>query len=137
MAELITYFHARGIFDWLLLVTNGLLATSIFAVLLFARERTYRMHRLTWLERLIRFALVAAYGVLAARVWMGWYYTPVEPTHVAVNGMVLAYVLLAHGDISVMLGALRLVSETRRQTLEQRKSESEDYGKLSNRQASD
>ncbi len=120
MAATIAYFHSRGILDWILLMVNGLLATSIFGVLLFARERTYRMRRLTWLERLIRFALVAAYGILSVRVWMGWYYTPVEPTHVAVNGMVLAYVLLAHGDISVMLGALRIAAETRRRSLVQR-----------------
>lgn len=117
MTAAIHYFHARSIFDLILLLFNGVLATAIFAVLLFARGRRYRMQRLTWLERFVRFALVAAYGVLAFRVWLGWYYTPVEPTHVAVNCMVLAYVWLAHGDISVMISALRLASEARQAAL--------------------
>jgi len=76
-----------------------------------------KKNALFWYERAIRFVLTAAYAVLALRVWMGWYYTPVEPTHVAVNFLVLALMLLAHGDIAVIIRSLLQVRAQRKKEM--------------------
>ena len=107
------YFHARDFWDWLFLMLDGILASAIFALLLFAHGSMYRSWHLRWHERIVRFVLASAYGILALRVWFGWYYTPVEPTHVIVNAIVLSFVGLAHGDVSVMMAALRQVNMKR------------------------
>ncbi|MFM0067268.1 hypothetical protein [Paraburkholderia aspalathi] len=115
MSALMTYFDARDVLDLALLVVNGLLASAIFLVLLFSRSAPAQSPQAArWYERLARFVLVAAYGVLAVRVWAGWYFTPVEPTHVAVNAIVLGFVIAAHGDTSVIVMALRIARGTRR-----------------------
>ncbi|QRR07643.1 hypothetical protein FPJ27_37290 (plasmid) [Burkholderia sp. MS455] len=123
MDELMMYFHAHGVWDLLLLWINGALASGIFAILLFAYRGAASPHiALTWYERGARFLLVAAYGVLAVRVWLGWYYTPVEPTHVAVNALVLALVVMAHGDVAVIIRALRQMRATRESVLTEHKA---------------
>ncbi|MBU3895407.1 hypothetical protein KH388_22200 [Serratia rubidaea] len=113
MQAMMTYFNAHGPGDLVLLWINGALATGIAGVLLFSGIAAGQYNMLRWYERIVRFVLTAAYAVLAVRVWLGWYYTPVEPTHVAVNALVLALVLLAHGDVAVIVRALRQVRATR------------------------
>ncbi len=115
MNAMMGYFDAHGWFDLTLLWINGLLATGVAAVLLLSSQAGPGRHSvLTWYERVVRFVLTAAYTVLAVRVWLGWYYTPVEPTHVAVNALVLALVLMAHGDVAVIIRALRHIRTQRR-----------------------
>lgn len=109
------YFDAHSLLDLVLLVINGALATGTAVTLLFSSQTTVGNHSaLRWYERGIRFILTAAYAVLALRVWMGWYYTPVEPTHVAVNALVFALVLLAHGDVAVIIRSLQQVRVMRK-----------------------
>ncbi|WP_434110417.1 hypothetical protein [Paraburkholderia caffeinilytica] len=105
MASLVHTFGAKGVADFWLLMLNGLLATTIFAVLLLAHPRGHVVA--TFRARLARFALVCAYGVLALRVWAGWYNTPVEPTHVVVNLIVLWIVWTARGDVSEIVASLK------------------------------
>lgn len=109
MSFLLAYTGAKGVADFWMLVVNGLLASAIFVRVLFAHLAGHVIS--DWRERLARFALVAAYGVLALRVWAGWYNTPVEPTHIAVNAIVLWLVWLARGDVSVIVTALRTLRE--------------------------
>ncbi|HCF3047463.1 hypothetical protein ACM714_27565 [Pseudomonas aeruginosa] len=116
------YFDAHGLWDLVLLWINGGLASAIALTLLLSSHTTaQRRNALTWYERAVRFVLTAAYAVLAVRVWLGWYYTPVEPTHVAVNALVLALVVLAHGDVAVIVRALRQMRTTREALLAGRK----------------
>lgn len=105
------YFNAKGSLDLILLLLNGGLASAIFAVLLFARM--HEQGTSVWTTRFARFVLVAAYGVLALRVWAGWYFTPVEPTHVAVNAIVLWVVWAVRGDVSVILAAFDRIRSDR------------------------
>lgn len=122
MDELMVYFSAYGPWDLVLLWINGGLASAIALTLLLASHATAEQRNaLTWYERAVRFVLTAAYAVLAVRVWMGWYYTPVEPTHVAVNALVLSLVVLARGDVAVIVRALRQVRTTREATLAEQK----------------
>ncbi|WP_124633857.1 hypothetical protein [Burkholderia cenocepacia] len=115
METMMHYFHARDELDLGLLIVNGLLSSAIFGVLLFGRsDAASRANPLRWHERGLRFVLVSAYGILAVRVWAGWYYTPVEPTHVAVNAMMLACVVIVRGDVSVIANALREARAARR-----------------------
>lgn len=111
MNEMTLYFGARGVVDLLLLLSNGLLATVIALILVFAQPKgggSLDLH-----ARLSRYAFVAVYGVLAARVWCGLYYTPVEPTEVAVNVIVMWLVWITRGDISAILDAVRVVLDRR------------------------
>ncbi|MBB2918348.1 phage holin family protein [Cupriavidus alkaliphilus] len=111
MNELMLYLNAKGAADFGLLVANGVISTAIFSILLFVRrkaEAPMAAH-----ARLARYAFVAVYGVLAARTWCGVYYTPVEPTEVAVNLIVLWLVWVTRGDLSVILDAVRIVLDRR------------------------
>lgn len=111
MNELMLYLNAKGEMDFWLLVANGVISMAIFLILLFVcptSDQPMQLH-----ARLARYALVAVYGVLAARVWCGLYYTPVEPTEVAVNLIVLWLVWITRGDLSVILDAVRIVLNSR------------------------
>lgn len=57
--------------------------------------------------RLARYTLAAIYGVIAARVFCGWYFTPVEPAELAVNAFLLWQLWLVRGDMSLLLRAIR------------------------------
>lgn len=111
MNELMLYFNANGVIDLWLLLMNGCVATAIFGLLLFPRQWPDRVPLLS--ARLTRYAFVAAYSVLAARVWLGLYYTPVEPTEVIVNVLILWLAWVTRGDISVLFDAVRLVLDRR------------------------
>lgn len=116
------YFDTHSVWDLLLLWANGGLASAIFLILLFAFSASVpRRSPLNWYERAIRFWLVAVYGVLAMRVWAGWYATPVEPTHVAVNALVLGFMVVARGDVGVIAEGLRQTHRTRRKIVNKRK----------------
>ncbi|CBW74719.1 hypothetical protein IHE31_08615 [Mycetohabitans rhizoxinica] len=118
----IVYFNAYSVCDLLLLLMNGVLASAIFLILLFAFSAPVpRRSPLNWYERAIRFWLVAVYGILAVRVCAGWYSTPVEPTHVAVNALVLGFAIMARGDVGVITEALRQTRKARRNVLSERK----------------
>lgn len=111
MDKLMLYLNAKGVADMWLLLANGVISTAIFTILLFVRpmsEAPMQLH-----ARLARYAFVAVYGVLAARIWCGLYYTPVEPTEVAVNLIVLWLVWITRGDLSVILDAVRIVLDRR------------------------
>lgn len=111
MDKLMLYLNAKGVADLWLLVFNGGIATSIFLILLFASNNSEPAR--AWHARLARFAFVAIYGALAARIWCGLYFTPVEPTEVAVNVIVLWLVWVTRGDISVILDAVDVVLKRR------------------------
>ncbi|KUE88870.1 hypothetical protein ASL20_09600 [Cupriavidus necator] len=111
MDKLMLYLNAKGVADLWLLVFNGGIATSIFLTLLFACNNSEPAR--AWHARLARFAFVAIYGALAARIWCGLYFTPVEPTEVAVNVIVLWLVWVTRGDISVILDAVDVVLKRR------------------------
>lgn len=123
MDRLIDYFNAYSVWDLLLLWLNGVLATTIFLILLFTNSAATPLGRpLTLYERAVRFVLTAAYGVLTVRVWAGWYFTPVEPTHVAVNMLVLVFVATARGDVAAIVRALQQIRAARHGAQDPRKS---------------
>ncbi|MDM0011994.1 phage holin family protein [Variovorax sp. J22P168] len=105
MTELLVYFGARGPLDLVLLLANGLIAGGIFLLLVLAHPDADDAFAAQ--GRIARYVLAAVYGVVALRVLGGWYYTPVEPTEVAVNALVLWQVWLVRGDISVLIRAIR------------------------------
>lgn len=113
MSTMLEYFNAHNQWDLVMLWLNGLLASGVALVLLLSSQS--RHNDLTWYERVARFVLTSAYTVLAVRVWMGWYYTPVEPTHVAVNALVLILVVMVRGDVAVVVRAVRQVRAKRQE----------------------
>ncbi|WP_066733514.1 phage holin family protein [Cupriavidus sp. D384] len=115
MTEVFGYFHAHGALDLALLVLNGTLATMIGLILVLARSPD--CGPLAWHARLARYVLVVVYATIALRVWGGWYWTPVEPTEVVANAVLLWLVMASRGDVSLFLAALRIArerSQTRR-----------------------
>lgn len=112
MTEVLGYFHAHSALDLTLLVLNGTLATAIGAILVLARRPD--SGPLAWHARLARYVLVVVYATIALRVWGGWYWTPVEPTEVVVNAVVLWLAMVSRGDVSLFLAALRIARERSR-----------------------
>ena len=105
MNDVMLYFGAYGAFDLALLLANGLVSAVIFGLLVLAHPddcEAFAAH-----GRLVRYVLAVVYGVIAMRVLGGWYYTPVEPSEVAINALVLWQVWLVRGDMSVLIRAIR------------------------------
>ncbi|QCP50143.1 hypothetical protein FAZ95_13730 [Trinickia violacea] len=111
MKGLIVYFHAHGALDFALLMSNGLIATVIVGILMFTRMTGDSL--IVRRAALVRYAFVVGYGVLAIRVWFGYYHTPVEPTEVAVNAVVLWLIRLVRGDFVIAMHAVRLIRARR------------------------
>ncbi|MBB5411923.1 hypothetical protein HDG34_005889 [Paraburkholderia sp. HC6.4b] len=61
------------------------------------------------LPRLLRYAIAATYATIAVRVWAGWYWTPVEPSELLVNVLVMYAVYCTGGNVEIFLQAARLV----------------------------
>lgn len=111
MTEVMSHFAAKGLLDLVLLMVDGLVATAIFLLMLFSRPQVEGL--LALYARVARYCFAAIYGMLALRVWAGWYWTPVEPAELAVNFAVLWLALVVRGDLSVFLAAVRVVRDRR------------------------
>jgi hypothetical protein len=109
-----TYFDTRSVWGLLLLCVDGVLASMIFLILLFAFSTSVtRRSSLNGYERGIRFGLTAVYGILAMRIWAGWFCVPIEPMHVVINALVLGFMVCARGDVGVLTEALRQARKAR------------------------
>jgi hypothetical protein len=108
MNNLMMYLGAKGEFDLWMLLLNGLIAATTSLILVFANPAETM---LPW--RVARTVLAGAYGLIAARILAGEYWTPVEPTELLGNAVVLCLVWTARGDVRLIVGAVRSLRTSR------------------------
>lgn len=108
--------NARNTLDFVLLIATGLIATRIVWRLIFSDLQPDEL--VTLASRIIRVVLTMTYATISIRVWVGWYWTPVEPSEVVANLLVLLLVEATGGDTTLMLDALRELRRRKRKDLE-------------------
>lgn len=103
--KLVAHFHAAGVLDFWMLMATGMMATAIFLLVVFGPPAGKQTPAFS--HRLARYVLASSFGVLALRVWAGWFETPVEPANVVILGLALWVIWRCRGDVSVLLTAVR------------------------------
>ena len=100
IAWLTLHLNAKSGTDLALLITNGLVATTIVALLAFPSTTPGERTRMN--VRIGRYVLALIYVFLALRVWTGHYSTPVDPGELAVNVYMLKQVWATRGDMQLL-----------------------------------
>lgn len=105
MHDLMYYLGAKSVPDLWMLLANGIASVWIALRLVFADIS--KGAKLSRSSQMARGAFVVVYGVLAFRIWHGWYYTPVDPSELGVNLLMAAVAWSCRGDLRVFGDALK------------------------------
>lgn len=113
-AWFVIHMHPVNDMDLTLLLTDGLVCSAAAALFAFSPGSLVG-ERKPWRVRLVRYVLAFVYGFVAWRIWGGHYLTPVEPSELLANVVVLIQAAIVRGDVEVWFDTYSAIQARRRE----------------------